>query len=633
MAKTVGEVAIDVIADIGPLVREIKRGEIALEGLSAVSDRVGRNLQSFGDRAERVGKGLSVISAAMGAAAGGAFLLAKGTADNAREIQKLAQISGASTDEFQRMAAGARAVGIEQDKLADIFKDVNDRVGDFMQTGGGPMADFFDNIAPKVGVTADQFARLSGPEALQLYADSLQKAGLSQQEMTFYLEAMASDTTALIPLLANGGAAFKSLGDEAAAAGAIMGKDAIDASQNFSDAFRRMQDALVGLRDRFSVTLMPAMTQFMGLIVDKVVPAADTAISKFGEFMSFIQGMPGPVLEAVGVIGAALGVGGPIVLGIGMVSKALGALVAATGPVGLFIGAASLAFAAWQVWGDDIMALIGSVSEWFGEKFEAIGQAVNDGFAAVGEVTEWVKTKFNELIEWFGTLPAQFMQMGKDLIAGIWEGIKAGVAEYNPVEGLKNIGNEMLSGIGDVFGWNSPAKEFIRMGSDLMHGLSIGINDSAGMALSSITSVGDNVVGGAFDMAKGVVNAMGQMFQGSKPIAAAQALINTFQGITEALKLPFPANLAAAVKVAAQGFAAVQGINSARPGSGASGLASARGAAGGGEAASIPVQRMVIETQGGGLVPQASLGSIIDQINEAGRKGFRIDAQFVQGGI
>jgi hypothetical protein len=86
--------------------------------------------------------------------------------------------------------------------MSDILKDVNDRIGDFMQTGGGPMADFFENIAPKVGVTAEQFARLSGPEALQLYVDSLEKAGLSQQEMTFYLEAMASDTTALIPLLA-----------------------------------------------------------------------------------------------------------------------------------------------------------------------------------------------------------------------------------------------------------------------------------------------------------------------------------------------------------------------------------------------------------------------------------------------
>ena len=33
--------------------------------------------------------------------------------------------------------------------------------------------DFFENIAPKVGVTAEMFRNLSGPEALQLYYNSI----------------------------------------------------------------------------------------------------------------------------------------------------------------------------------------------------------------------------------------------------------------------------------------------------------------------------------------------------------------------------------------------------------------------------------------------------------------------------
>ncbi len=123
-----------------------------------------------------------------------------------KELSNLANISGIGVEQFQRLAMGARTVGISSEKLADIYKDVNDRVGEFVETGGGPMKDFFEKIAPAVGVTADQFARLSGPEALQLYVDTLEKAGVSQQELTFYLEAMASDTTALIPLLKSGGA-------------------------------------------------------------------------------------------------------------------------------------------------------------------------------------------------------------------------------------------------------------------------------------------------------------------------------------------------------------------------------------------------------------------------------------------
>ena len=101
-------------------------------------------------------------------------------AEMGREIDKLSQISGASTDEFQRLAFGAKTVGIEQDKLADIFKDTSDKVGEFLATGGGPLKDFFEVIAPKVGVTAQAFRDLSGPQALQLYFDSLQKPASSK---------------------------------------------------------------------------------------------------------------------------------------------------------------------------------------------------------------------------------------------------------------------------------------------------------------------------------------------------------------------------------------------------------------------------------------------------------------------
>ena len=83
---------------------------------------------------------------------------------------------------FGNHAERARTVGIEQENLADILKDVNDRVGDFLQTGGGPMADFFKPVAPRVGVTADQFARLSGPEARQLDVDTVQPAGLTRTQ-------------------------------------------------------------------------------------------------------------------------------------------------------------------------------------------------------------------------------------------------------------------------------------------------------------------------------------------------------------------------------------------------------------------------------------------------------------------
>ena len=191
----------------------------------------------------------SVAKLAAGGLVAGFAAASRSALQYGKEVKTLAQVSNASMKEFQRMAAGAKTVGVEHDKLADIFKDMNDRVGDFVQTGGGPMSDFFEKIAPLVGVTADEFRNLSGPQALQLYYDSLEKANLSQEDMTFYMEAIASDSTMLIPLLADGGKAFKDLGDDAEAAGLVMSSSTADnlaKAQTTIDNFKQKATIKVG---------------------------------------------------------------------------------------------------------------------------------------------------------------------------------------------------------------------------------------------------------------------------------------------------------------------------------------------------------------------------------------------------
>ena len=200
---------------------------------------------------------------ALGAAAAGVTTalaaMTRATIQVANQTQQFAQVANTAPEAFQRWAGASRTVGIEQEKLADILKDVNDRVGDFLSTGGGPMADFFERVAPRVGVTADQFARLSGPEALQLYVDTLERAGLSQQEMTFYLEAMASDATRLLPLLRNGGAEMERLGSQAEDLGAVLDTGAIQALQRTQIALVGVGQVFEGIRNRIGVALAPAV--------------------------------------------------------------------------------------------------------------------------------------------------------------------------------------------------------------------------------------------------------------------------------------------------------------------------------------------------------------------------------------
>lgn len=261
---TAGSIVVDLLMRTGAFETDTKRAEDIAKKRAAAIDKafaeVGRNI------------GLAAT------AAGGAIAaMVVSTANAAKEISNLAQISGSGTEEFQRFAAGAKTVGIEQDKLGDIFKDFREKVGEFVQTGGGGMKDFFEQIAPKVGVTADAFRNLSGPQALQLYVDTLQKAGLSQEQMSFYLESMASDTTALIPLLRDGGKEMTALGDAAAQTGQIMNGQTIYAAKELSNQMDQLKGMAAGVRNEIAGALIPSLVEVGNQM--KVVGSQGSAVT------------------------------------------------------------------------------------------------------------------------------------------------------------------------------------------------------------------------------------------------------------------------------------------------------------------------------------------------------------------
>ena len=213
------------------------------------------NLKSLGGVLAGVFAGFSV----------GAVL--KETADYGKEIDRLSTLAGVSIERFQELAFASERVGISTEKLADIFKDVQDKVGDFIQTGGGPLADFFEKIGPQVGVTAEQFAKLGGADALQLYVSSLQKANLTQAELTFYLEAIASDSALLLPLLQNNGEAFNRLAEEARALGVVLDRETIEQSREFSANLERMSALTVSLGRSISNSLIPSFNALFETIL------------------------------------------------------------------------------------------------------------------------------------------------------------------------------------------------------------------------------------------------------------------------------------------------------------------------------------------------------------------------------
>ncbi|MCX2689939.1 tail tape measure protein [Pseudomonas sp. DCB_CB] len=257
-SRSLGTLTLDVIAQVGGFVAGMDKAERSSEKWRK---QVEKNAKAVGTA---IGAGLATGITAITAMTISAI-------NSASEITNLASVANVSTTDFQKLAVGAKTVGVEQDKLADILKDVNDKVGDFLNTGGGGMADFFEQVAPKVGVTADQFRNLSGSQALGLYVSTLEKAKVSQSDMTFYLEAIASDATALLPLLRNNSEGFKRFGEAAEAAGSIMDEKTIRAAQELKAANWLVEQSVSGLGNQITSAMLPTLANFATRLSDTTI--------------------------------------------------------------------------------------------------------------------------------------------------------------------------------------------------------------------------------------------------------------------------------------------------------------------------------------------------------------------------
>lgn len=240
-------------------------------------DKSRRQMQTFGQKGAEgfnkigaaVGK-LNMMLGGFGAALsiGAIVAFSRHAVQAAKDIQNLSRLAGVGAEEFQRHAFAARQVGVEQEKLADIYKDVNDKMGDFIITGQGPLVDFFETVGKKVGVTAEAFKGLTGPQILEKYVSTLQQANVDQQQMTFFMEAIASDATLLVPLFENNAEALKNMGAEATG---VLSDETVQKGNELTIAMQEMASAVGGSLTSAFIDATHAAGGFFGLVGRKAL--------------------------------------------------------------------------------------------------------------------------------------------------------------------------------------------------------------------------------------------------------------------------------------------------------------------------------------------------------------------------
>lgn len=167
MVKSVGEVAIVIGADLGPMNRELKRAEGGLKGFE-------RSALSMGSI---LGSAMGRITLGVGAAATAMVALTKSSMTNIDALSKQARAAGVSVSAFQAMSMVANEAGVETDALSKMVVKLQDNIVQLGKGAGAQVAAFQSlglSMSDLAGLSADeQFAKVA--EAISRISDPAQR--------------------------------------------------------------------------------------------------------------------------------------------------------------------------------------------------------------------------------------------------------------------------------------------------------------------------------------------------------------------------------------------------------------------------------------------------------------------------
>ena len=213
MSDTLSQVNIQMTADTVQYIRSLQQAQA---NTNKELKKIGNQFNSVQDKVNKAGKG---IAAAVAAAftIGGMTEFMNAQVAMQREIKRSADTANMTVKEFKAMAYAVSSVGINGEQLGSILSDTEEKIGDFLNTGGGGFQNFADSMKmskAQAHETALEFQKLSGREVLIEMVKQMQNAGISAEQMNNAIESMGSDARYLLPSLKDNASGLKTLEHE-----------------------------------------------------------------------------------------------------------------------------------------------------------------------------------------------------------------------------------------------------------------------------------------------------------------------------------------------------------------------------------------------------------------------------------
>lgn len=235
--KSLGTLTIDLVAKVGGFVSGMDKAERASAKWSKqVQDDVAKSSAAL------AGIGAAAIAAGLAVGASG-FQLLKSTSRQIAETDRWAKSLQLSTQELLAWQFAAEKAGVSGDQMADIFKDIGDKIGDAVLNKSGEAVDALNAL----GLSAEKLSRVSPDKQLLAIGESLGKISTNAEKTTI-LESLGNDLSKLLPLFDNNNQKLKQFIDLAKDYGVAPDPSSIDDLVKVNQLFEDMEAQVTGLK-------------------------------------------------------------------------------------------------------------------------------------------------------------------------------------------------------------------------------------------------------------------------------------------------------------------------------------------------------------------------------------------------
>ncbi len=289
--KSLGTLTIDLIAKVGGFVQGIDKAERASQKWR---DQVKKDAKEISTSIIAIGAAAATAAVGIGAAG---LAIVKNTAQQVTEADRWAKSLKMSTQDLLSWQYAAEQAGLTGDNIADIFKDINDKVGDAVLNKSGEAAQALDTL----GLSAQKLAQQSPDKQLLAISSALQKIP-TQAGKTNILESLGNDLSKMLPLFDNNNEKLKQFLQLSKDFGVAPPQEDIDNLVKVNQFFQDIETSARGLK----------MEIASGLAKVDLSPLQDGLDSIHDVFTdpAILQGLSDLVGEAIslaGVVGRIAG--------------------------------------------------------------------------------------------------------------------------------------------------------------------------------------------------------------------------------------------------------------------------------------------------------------------------------------